>query len=213
MISYLFLAAGPVVAASWIWHYARKSSGLRRWTVVTGSVLFAVGWTSFMGASAAASGVMNWLPPSFDWPVGWTTKFIRTSDGGYAVAHESVGRVQLYDEHLLFLRGWQTETRGGGFTLTPLDDGGIEVHTYRGSLTHTYDALGTPIPTGSRRPATVTSVSTTPSLVWLPTPWWGWTLTTPGIAWGVGACGMGLLAISIRKPRPCPARTGSGGGG
>lgn len=198
IIPCIFFAVGPLVASLSVWHACRTQSRTRVWLAVPAAMLFAVGWMSFMAGAVSAGGGFDWLPRTFEWPVGWAKGVVRTSDGGYAVPHEGAGRVQLYDEQLHFRRGWQTQAHGGGFTLTALTNGGVQVRTARDSQTYSYDTAGELLPAGVF--AKVLSSAASPESVpdWFPPPWWGWTLTTPVIAWVTGAVGLCLLAALAR---------------
>lgn len=198
-ISYGFLGFGVLVAASWVWFYARSGSVFRRKTVIAASVLFAFGWVTFTAISIAATGGMDWIPSSFEWPVGSTSDFIHTSDGGYAVALQSAGRIQVYDAQARFLRGWQTDTRGGEFTLTPLPEGGIEMYAFRRDRVLAYDPAGHEIPIASRPHAG-------PPKDWPGTTsmsfggrWWLWPIESPAYAFIFMVIGFVLLGLSARK--------------
>jgi hypothetical protein len=57
------------------------------------------------------------LPQSFNWPAGWVRGAVLDSDGNYIVPIIPVGRIQIYDSQLHFLRGWSMATGGKDFTL------------------------------------------------------------------------------------------------
>src|SRR5436853_384195 len=80
--------------------------GWRRWLTITASCLMVVGAAGFFGTALSAAGGLNWLPSSFEWPVGYTGGVVSTSQGLHVVPHTPSGRVQEYDANWSFLTGW-----------------------------------------------------------------------------------------------------------
>lgn len=81
----------------------------RRWTSLIGSLLLCVGGIGFFGTILSATGGLDWLPKSVQWPVGYATGVIRTDDGLFVVPLKPAWRVQIYDQDWNFLRGWHVD--------------------------------------------------------------------------------------------------------
>jgi hypothetical protein len=194
IIPFGMIAFGVLAGVNFLIVGLKAKNPWRRALAIPAAVLFTTGWVSFMSTAAATTGGLNWLPNSFEWPVGWSDSYVKTSDGLYAVPHVPAGRVQLYDSNWKFLRGWQVVAGGGVFRVEPGKDGQVEVFTARGSRHHVFDRNGTLLATGGYARVGPDSFGGQSPTVSIPTPWWGWTLTSPGIAWGAGLVGMLLCA-------------------
>jgi hypothetical protein len=174
---------GLVAAGTWATRAWRTGSRARRMTGLAGAALFALGWASWCVIPLAAAGGLNWVPASFEWPVGWSDGAVRLSDGRWAVPHEAAGRVQIYDERMRFVRGWEIDASGGAFRLVPLEGGGVAVLTARGARRYTFDRDGTRMGSGMRFRGEFEAAKVHETSVRVPTPVWGWTLVSPAFAW------------------------------
>ncbi len=79
-----------------------------------------VGATGFFGSALSATGGLDWLPESFEWPVGKVQGALTGADGRVVVPHRPSGRIQIYDRNLVFQRGWFINAHGGTFRLSPV---------------------------------------------------------------------------------------------
>ena len=75
--------------------------------------LLLIGVTGFLGAGFSSAGGLNWLPSSFEWPVGSVDGVVTTKDGLHVVPHTPSGRIQIYDSGWHFTRGWRVDAGGG----------------------------------------------------------------------------------------------------
>jgi hypothetical protein len=171
-----------------------RTRGLRLLAVFASFVLL-VGAAGFFGSALSAAGGLNWLPPSFEWPVGYARGIVSLPDGRHVVPHTPSGRVQVYDPNWHYLRGWQVDARGGSFTLAPEGEDRIEVFTARANRRYTYALDGRLIASGNYAPGAYPSGARGEAQV-VPTRLWLWTFTHPGLAWAATALGMGLLAVA-----------------
>ncbi len=103
-----------------------RQVGWRRWTVYAGSVLITIGAAGFFGALLSSTGGLNWLPKSFEWPVGYADGVVFTDSGMAVVPHMDSGRVQIYDVNWQYVGGWPVTSGGRVFRLKISDEGLIE---------------------------------------------------------------------------------------
>lgn len=191
-MAYVLLAFSAAFAISVAVHGWKLSRGKRLVSLLS-CIFLLVGTWSFLGASAAATGALPWIPNSFEWPVGWSSGVATTTDGLYVVPHEPAGRVQLYDQNLRFVRGWQVGAFGGSFKVASGSDGRIEVHTARQDMLYVFDSTGRLLSSTKNPPQDFGSVPQGRSMT-IPTPWWGWPLVSPAFDMPVVLAGM-LLAL------------------
>lgn len=192
----LITAVIVVLFAGWMVVQFLEAARVKRWkTAVTagGLVLTLIGMVGFFGMFLSVIGALDWLPRSFEWPVGRVTGVIELDEGVRAVPHTATNRVQLYDRDWRFLRGWRVDANGGVFTIQAGDNDTIEVFTARGQQHLVYNTLGEKIGTGdnwnSHPPFYGGGVT------WVPTPWWLWTFTHPLYSWLTLAAGMLLIFL------------------
>jgi hypothetical protein len=60
---FVFVSIGKAIGS-------RRYHGAKRWMTVAGGGLLAIGAAGFFGLVFSATGGLNWLPSSFEWPVG-----------------------------------------------------------------------------------------------------------------------------------------------
>lgn len=172
-------------------------SPLSNWPIV-GLLMILFGGLGFFVQGLSAAGGLNWLPRSFEWPVGYATDVARTSSGGYVVPHRSSGRVQVYDAELEFVRGWPVDASAGHFDVAVDDDDRIHVMTARGDQHFTFDLQGRQLGQETFDPYSPPYAAQGESLL-VPTFPLFWIVTHPFIAWGVAALGMAWLAVRARR--------------
>jgi YD repeat-containing protein len=185
----LILAVG-IGTAFYRLYAARLLTGWKRWLAISASLLLMLGMAGFLGAALSASGGLNWLPPSFEWPVGLANGIVSTKDNRLVVPHVSSGRVQVYDQDWTFLRSWNVDARGGAFKLNISDDNLVHVITARGNWHYVYDPNGTLLSKESYSPVSYSSFPDEGTTCYVPTPWWLWMFSSPIWSWLVVAVGM-----------------------
>jgi hypothetical protein len=187
-----------IVCAALIPFSSERGKGWRRWLIFTASCLMVVGAAGFFGSALSAAGGLNWLPNSFEWPVGYTGGVISTGEGLHVVPHTPSGRIQVYDADWSFLRGWHVDADAGTFKLGAPGGGRIEVITARGQWQYVFDLDGRLISKSTYRPKSYDSFPAEGASLVVPTSPWLWTFSHPGISWTVIAIGMGILIIMQR---------------
>jgi hypothetical protein len=80
----------------------------------------------------SASGALDWLPPSFEWPFGYAD-VLTLPNGIHIAAHMPSSRIQVYDGDWRFLRGWHVRAYAGFFKLLSADENHVELITQRQS--------------------------------------------------------------------------------
>ena len=98
------------------------------------------------------SGGLNWLPRSWEWPVGSSDGVIAMPDGTHVVPQIGPGRVQVYDSHWKFLRGWAIGARGRDFKVIPTGPDRFDVFPYGSLWRETYRLSGDLVERGTRPP-------------------------------------------------------------
>jgi hypothetical protein len=101
------------------------------WLVVLMGMLILIGGEGFFAPSLIVNGVIK-PSNSFQWPAGYVNGIVRTPDGGYVVPLKSLARVQVYDPHWRFIRGWQVGTFGKEFRVECTPQGIIDVFSANG---------------------------------------------------------------------------------
>lgn len=162
------------------------------------SACIAIGGLGFFGTGLSATGELQWLSDTFEWPVGSAEGVLITSDGTHIVPHTDSGRIQIYDEDLNFLRGWSIDAAGGVFQLYPAGDGDFYIYTARGSRKYHYDIYGTLLTWENYSPGSYSRFAGAGHDVRIPTPFYLLVFSSTLYSWFVAVIGFGLLAI-VRK--------------
>ena len=175
---------------------ARKEAGPRRFLLLVAPFFLALGAIGFFGSALSATGGLNWLPKSFEWPIGSADGILETTDHFFVVPHSPSGRVQIYDSRWKFVRGWHVEAGGGTFRLFLSELNRINVVTSRGQWHYVYTLEGALLsakhyPLGSYDSFPEQGISHT-----VPTPLWLWTFTSPLYSWLAAMFGMLLLFLN-----------------
>jgi hypothetical protein len=185
--------------------FAYKSArrrGLARWLGLVASFLLLLGATGFFGAAFSAMGGLNWLPNSFEWPVGSVDGVVKTREGLYVVPHTSSGRIQIYDREWRFLHGWHVAAGGGVFKLDVNPEGAIVVFTARGNWRYLFTKDGQLISKEKYSPPTLySSLPERGERADVPNAPWLWSFTNPLLSWIVVVFGMGSYWLAERVNR------------
>jgi len=160
------------------------------------SAFLVVGATGFFGSALSATGGLNWLPESFEWPVGSAQGALAKPDGTIIVPHEPSGRIQIYDGDLSFQRGWFIDAHGGAFRLSPADGNTFYVFTARGNHKYLYDVHGSLLSCGTYPGGDYSKAEHTGEVVDIPTPFYLMVFVHPLASWLVAAIGMVLLFLT-----------------
>ena len=202
----ILAAAGPFSS--------RRATGPKRWLGRLASAFLVVGGIGFFGSALSAVGGLNWLPHSFEWPVGYATGVISTNNGLHLVPHTPSGRVQVYDSDWTFIRGWHVDAGGGTFKLVASEDNRIEVITARGDWHYVFSSEGQLLSKRTYSPAMYSSFPDEGASFFVPTAPWLWVFSHPFIAWGVAMIGMLMLGVTdkIGKKRTTSSRPDEGDG-
>jgi hypothetical protein len=195
-----------IVCAALMPFSSERGRGWRRWLTITASCLFVIGGAGFFGSFLSAAGGLNWLPSSFEWPVGYTGGVITTGEGWHVVPHTPSGRIQVYDANWSFVTGWHVDANGGTFKLLAPTKGRIEVVTARGHWHYIFAMDGKLISKNTYEPKSYDSFPEEGESFVVPTAPWLWTFSHPGISWAVALMGMVILAIRERPRERKAAR-------
>src|SRR5437773_3218687 len=79
---------------------ATKADRWERLILYLAPFCLAIGAIGFFGSALSATGGLNWLPASFEWPVGTADNVVATADHFFVVPHTPSGRIQIYDDRL-----------------------------------------------------------------------------------------------------------------
>lgn len=206
----LLLAAAVVGVAAALRTRQKQRGRVRAWTAAGGTFL-AAGIVGFLGTALAGAGGLGWLPSSCEWPVGLATGVVATGDH-FLVPHQPAGRLQVYDADWGFVRGWWVDAAGGGYKITAVDDGEIEVVTARGNRRYRFDLEGrlrwteVYVPGGA-----YDAFPELGELRLVPTAPWLWAFSHPFLSLATAALGMVMLFHRDRlleRPRRPPAASG-----
>ena len=161
-------------------------------------VLAIVGAVGFFGAAISATGGLNWLPPTFEWPMGRASGVVTLENGMHAVPHAPTGRLQVYDAEWRYVRGWRVDASGGVFRLRPAAESRIEVFTARGQRRLVYTTDGELV-TSEAYDSYPPEIGKT---VFVPTRPWLWVFTSPFYSWLSIAAGLIILIFFERGGAP-----------
>ena len=160
------------------------------------SACLVIGATGFFGSALSATGGLNWLPESFEWPVGRAQGALAMPDGSLIVPHEPSGRIQIYNGDLSFQRGWFIDAHGGAFRLSPADGNTFYVFTARGDHKYLYDMHGSLFSRGTYPGADYSKAEHAGQVVDIPTPFYLMVFAHPFASWLVAAIGVALLFLT-----------------
>lgn len=197
-----------ILAILFVWLYvaavhfvsAQKKVGWKKLPVWVASSFVIVGATGFLGNALSAGGGLDWLPESFQWPVGSANGVISTADHFFVVPLPASGRVQVYDKNWKYIRGWRVPACGGTFRIFASDGELVHIVTARGQWHYVFDLHGKLLSTVKYATNAYDSFPNEGVSYVIPTPPWLWVFTSPFYSWLVAAIGVALLAVS--SPRP-----------
>lgn len=187
----MFVGCGALAA-----YRCRLRTGRKRWLGAIGGGLALFGGLGFLAAAFAAAGGLRWLPPNFEWPVGFANNVLTTPDGRHVVPHTAMGRIQVYDPDWKFVTGWFVDAGGGTFKIAIKGQSTIEVITARRHMRYLYTIHGYVVLAESYLPQSYSDFPSPGKSVAVPTHWWLWPFTTPFFSWIIGAVGMALIMFS-----------------
>jgi hypothetical protein len=191
-----------LIGAAWMPFSPERGKGWRRWLTIAASCLMVAGAAGFFGSGLSSAGGLNWLPNSFEWPVGYTGGVVSTADGVRVVPHTPSGRIQIYDADWTFVTGWHVDANGGTFKLLAPSGHRIEVITARGRWHYVFAMDGTLISKNCYEPKSYDSFPNAGESMVVPTAPWLWTFSHPGISWAVLAIGVVMLLIIQKAGNP-----------
>ena len=139
------------------------------------------------------------LPENFEWPVGKSKNVIHVLNKYYVVPHLSTNRVQVYNNNLEFIRGWNIEAGGGVFKIQN-SDSNILIYTARGDNKYLYDINGKLLLSEkyTEKGQTYSSFFLDGQTVNIPTPVPLLVFSSPFLSWLCAVIGI-LLYIQIDK--------------
>lgn len=188
-IPYIIMATlGPFIG-----HFRKTQP---RVAVFAAFLLVLVGGIGWFGSALSAWGGLDWLPGSFEWPIGSSDRAVTMPGGEHVVPHIFAARVQVYDPDLKFVRGWAVPSYGKDFKVRPA--GRDRFDALYGTRTDTYLLNG----------KLVAHKAGGPPYYALPhygerlsIPTWPWLLIFSGAwpSWLTGVIGMAVLAILKRR--------------
>ncbi|MHC4118414.1 MAG: hypothetical protein ACYSWO_13010 [Planctomycetota bacterium] len=158
------------------------------------SACLTIGALGFFGASLSATGGLDWLPDTFEWPVGNADNVLITNDGTYIVPHPESGRIQIYNADLEFQRGWPIKSNGGEFKLSPSANGEFDVYVARSDHKYHYDIYGKLLSTGIYESGEYAKIPDYGENFKIPTPVYLYVFTHPFASLFVAAMGIFLLS-------------------
>ena len=162
--------------------------------VFAGCFLLVWGTIGGYSQSLSRSGGLNGLPRSWEWPVGSSDGVITMPDGTHVVPQIGPGRVQVYDSHWKFLRGWAIVSRGRDFKVIPTGPDRFDVFYYGSLWRKTYRLSGDLVASGTGPPGGYDGVPNMGQRHSFHTAPWLLVFVGSFSSWFVGL-GVGVLAL------------------
>jgi hypothetical protein len=165
------------------------------------------GAVGFFGSALSSTGSLNWLPNTFEWPVGRAQNVLVSVSGKHIVPHVPSGRVQIYDRDLKFQRGWPVNASGGDFLLTPAADNEFYVLTQRNDYKYRYDLYGKLLSTERVKHEDYETITDVGYVVYIPTAVYLLVFVNPFLSWLAAMIGIILRFIGEGLDRRTPPGT------
>jgi hypothetical protein len=205
----LLCLGGLIVGAAVLSLFQRSRESSWRLLLQRVSALLVVyGGLAFFGQALAATGVLFFLGPSFEWPVGYAWGVVSDSAGRSIVPLTPSGRIQVYYPEDHFVCGWFVPAGGGNFKLHVTDEDQIEVFTGRGSRRFLFATDGTLLAQDTYPPGSYADLPSSPTTARVfTTSILLWPFSHPFIAWAVavlGAIGFGLSDRKRHRKKSAP---------
>ena len=179
----------------------KKETGAKRWLIGLAAILVIVVALGFFGAALSASGGLNCLPESFEWPVGYASGVVSTKDHFFVVPHTPSGRVQVYDRNWKFVRGWHVDAGGGTFKLSASQADRVEAITARGQWHYVFDLSGKLLSKENYTPRSYSSFSNEGGSHLVPAAPWLWVFSRPLCSCLSAIAGIRLFIAAEKLPR------------
>jgi hypothetical protein len=193
-----------VLIAGWIFlsvfgsFGAKGFSGWKLGPSLLARALLILGAVGFFGNGLSAAGGLNWLPPSFEWPAGYSRGVLTTPAGVHVVPLQPSGRVQIYDAGWKFLRGWHIEGSGKPLDLTPAGGETFHVFTAGSHWDFVFDTQGRMISKEKYGATSGPNFRNDGEAMFVPTRLWLWVFSSPFLSFFTMMAGMGLIMLIAR---------------
>jgi hypothetical protein len=204
IIIILFLGGIWIVGSIYSAFHVAVDAGIRRWkrwVKVVGFGLMALGAAGFFGIALSATGGLNWLPQTCEWPAGSAKGVLVMPNGEHVIPLRAAGRIQVYDSAWKFLRGWYVDAYAGTFEIQIFDTNRIEVLTARGDMRYLYSLSGSLLSKGTYASQNYADFHPGAQSVIVPTHWWLWTFTGPFYSWAVAMLGLAMQFLGEPKTK------------
>jgi hypothetical protein len=198
-MKFLFDSLLIVFTGFWLFMGARgarrelESGGKLKWLLAASALVGLLGFGGFFVQMISGAGMLK-LPRSSEWPAGYATNVMTTTDGKYVVQIVPAGRVQVYDSNWHFLCGWNVDALGGDFKIRVNSGGAVEVFTARGKHHYTFNQDGNLISSTALSDPYYSLINTGQPKV-VPTTFFLWPFSSPFISVAVGTIGFLGLAL------------------
>ena len=203
---FVFTSIVILLAAAWIvafpcfgYSLAKTEKGWSRCCGIFGAALATIGGIGFFGTALAALGMCNWLPRTFEWPVGYVGGVVTTQEGLYVVPHSPSSRIQIYDGDWVFKTGWFLDGRSGPIKISRVDDDELEVVANHSRRRFVYKMSGELISSSPYAPMTYGDFPSLGVTRFVPTSPWLLIFSHPLASFAAGLCGMAFLGKASAK--------------
>ena len=199
----------PISVMVSVWKARREGSLALRILAAVGASLLMLGSAGFICSGIAASGGMSFIPSRYELPMGWVSDAVQDSHGRYYCPKTETGRIQVYDEHRRFLHGWFVEASGGTFQLQIDSQDRLLVATARGRRLYWYDSEGILLSSGTYAPRAYKDYDNYYRFpIYIHTPVYLLPFSSVVLAWTIGAIGMLVMGLSLKRLEKRSLRSG-----
>lgn len=188
------------ISLAWVLQAVSLARSSWRLTWKTGfnfiaSAALVMGLLGFFTLWFSATGALNWLPDTFEWPVLKADNVLVNADGTYIVPHTPSGRVQIYNRQLEFQRGWYVDAGGGAFKLLPKNEAVFYIYTARGNFRYAYNVHGDKLSAETCQPNEYSQLQDAGISLKIPAPAYLILFSSSFAAWFLGVSGLVLLIL------------------